>query len=353
MARRAPTDAAQRLEKREMEMADRNRRMVLAERPSGMVDERTVRMEELDVPVPGDGEALARVRYLSIDPTIRTWMDDAPGYLPPIAIDEVIRAGGIAEIVESKTDAYSPGQLVFGFTGWQDYVIASPQAGYQPLPDGVSPTVALSVLGVTGTTAYFGLLDVGRVKEGDVVVVSGAAGATGSTVGQIAKIKGAKKVIGIAGGPQKCAHVVEHLGFDAAIDYKNENVAARLREEAPDGIDVYFDNVGGEILDACLAQLALRGRIVVCGAISGYNDREGAHGLRNYANLIIKRARMEGFLILDYFDRLEQARTDLATWLAEGKLKSSEHVVEGLEHAPEALNLLFTGGNTGKVIVKV
>lgn len=334
-------------------MADRNRRMVLAERPSGMVDASTVRMEELDVPAPGDGEALARVRYLSIDPTIRTWMDDAPGYLPPIAIDEVIRAGGIAEIVESKTDAYSPGQLVFGFTGWQDYVIASPQTGYQPLPDGVSPTVALSVLGVTGTTAYFGLLDVGRVKEGDVVVVSGAAGATGSTVGQIAKIKGAKKVIGIAGGPQKCAHIVDDLGFDAAIDYKNENVTARLREEAPDGIDLYFDNVGGEILDACLAQLALRGRIVVCGAISGYNDREGARGLRNYANLIIKRARMEGFLILDYFDRLEQAREDLATWLAEGKLKSSEHIVEGLEHAPDALNLLFTGGNTGKVIVKL
>jgi NADPH-dependent curcumin reductase CurA len=336
-----------------MEMADRNRRMVLAERPSGMVDERTVRMEETDVPEPDEGEALARVRYLSIDPTIRTWMDDAPGYLPPIAIDEVVRAGGIAEIVDSKTDAYSPGQLVFGFTGWQDYVIASPATGYQALPDGVSPTVALSVLGVTGTTAYFGLLDVGRVKEGDVVVVSGAAGATGSTVGQIAKIKGAKKVIGIAGGAQKCAHIVEDLGFDAAIDYKNESVAARLREEAPDGIDLYFDNVGGEILDACLAQLALRGRIVVCGAISGYNDREGARGLRNYANLIIKRARMEGFLILDYFDRLEEARNDLATWLAEGKLKSSEHVVDGLEHAPDALNLLFTGGNTGKVIVKL
>jgi NADPH-dependent curcumin reductase len=334
-------------------MADRNRRIVLAERPSGMVDERTVRLEESDVPAPGDGEALARVRYLSIDPTIRTWMDDAPGYLPPIAIDEVVRAGGIAEIVESKTDAYTPGQLVFGFTGWQDYVVASPQTGYQPLPDGVSPTVALSVLGVTGTTAYFGLLDVGRVQEGDVVVVSGAAGATGSTVGQIAKIKGAKKVIGIAGGPQKCAHIVDELGFAAAIDYKSGNVAARLREEAPDGIDLYFDNVGGEILDACLAQLALHGRIVLCGAISGYNDRGAAKGPANYANLIIKRGRMEGFLILDYFDRLDEARTDLATWLAEGKLKSSEHVVDGLENAPDALNLLFTGGNTGKVIVKV
>lgn len=334
-------------------MADRNRRMVLAERPSGMVDERTVRLEETDVPEPGDGEALARVRYLSIDPTIRTWMDDAPGYLPPIAIDEVIRSGGIAEIVASKTGELAPGQLVFGFTGWQDYVIASAANGYQALPDGVSPTLALSLLGITGLTAYFGLIDVGRVQEGDVVVVSGAAGATGSTVGQIAKIKGAKKVIGIAGGPQKCAHIVDELGFDAAIDYKSENVAARLREEAPDGIDLYFDNVGGEILDACLAQLALRGRIVLCGAISGYNDRGAAKGPANYANLIIKRGRMEGFLILDYFDRLDAARAEIAGWLSEGKIKSSEHVVEGLEHAPDALNLLFTGGNTGKVMVRV
>ncbi len=334
-------------------MADRNRRVVLAERPTGMVDERTTRLEEVDVPVPGEGEALARVRYLSIDPTIRTWMDDAPGYLPPIAIDEVVRSGGIAEVLESNLDAFAPGQLLFGFTGWQDYVLASPATGYQPLPDGVSPTLALSLFGVTGMTAYFGLIDVGRVKEGDVVVVSGAAGATGSTVGQIAKIKGAKKVIGIAGGPQKCAHIVEDLGFDEAIDYKNENVAARLREAAPDGIDLYFDNVGGEILDACLAQLALHGRIVLCGAISGYNDRGAAKGPANYANLIIKRGRMEGFLILDYFDRLDEARVEMAQWLGEGRIKSSEHVVDGLEHAPDALNLLFTGGNTGKVIVKV
>ncbi|HEY1457408.1 MAG TPA: NADP-dependent oxidoreductase [Solirubrobacteraceae bacterium] len=334
-------------------MTDRNRRMILAERPTGMVDESTVRLQEEDVPQPGEGEALARVRYVSIDPTIRTWMDDAPGYLPPIAIDEVIRSGGVAEVISSNTDEYTPGQLLFGFTGWQDYVLASPATGYQALPDGVPPTLALSLLGITGMTAYFGMIDVGRVKEGDIVVVSGAAGATGSTAGQIAKIKGAKKVIGIAGGPQKCAHIVDDLGFDEAIDYKHENVAARLREAAPDGIDLYFDNVGGEILDACLAQLALRGRIVLCGAISGYNDRGAAKGPANYANLIIKRGRMEGFLILDYFDRLDEGRTEIAGWLAEGKIKSSEHIVEGLEHAPDALNLLFTGGNTGKVMVKL
>jgi NADPH-dependent curcumin reductase CurA len=334
-------------------MADRNRRLVLAERPTGMVNEHTVRLEESDIPEPGADEALARVRYLSIDPTIRTWMDDAPGYLPPIAIDEVVRGGGIAEIVKSNSEQYKAGDLVFGFTGWQEYVIASQATGYQSLPDGVPPTLALSLFGITGMTAYFGLIDVGRVKEGDVVVVSGAAGATGSTVGQIAKIKGAAKVIGIAGGPQKCAWIVDELGFDEAIDYKNENVAARLREAAPDGLDLYFDNVGGEILDACLAQLALRGRVVLCGAISTYNDRSATTGPVNYRNLIVKRARMEGFLILDYFDRLDEARAEVAAWLAEGKITSSEHIVEGLEHAPGALNLLFTGGNSGKVIVEV
>ncbi len=334
-------------------MAERNRRLVLAERPTGMVDEQTVRMEEVDAPEPGPGEALARVRYLSIDPTIRTWMDDAPGYLPPIAIDEVVRSGGIVEVVRSNSEKYKPGDLLFGFTGWQEYVVASEATGYQALPDGVAPMLALSLFGITGMTAYFGLIDVGKVKEGDVVVVSGAAGATGSTVGQIAKIKGAAKVIGIAGGPKKCAGIVDELGFDEAIDYKADDVGARLREAAPDGIDLFFDNVGGEILDACLAQLALRGRVVLCGAISGYNDRGTAKGPANYANLIIKRGRMEGFLILDYFDRLDEGRAEVAGWLAEGKIKSSEHIVEGLENAPEALNLLFTGGNTGKVIVQV
>jgi NADPH-dependent curcumin reductase len=332
-------------------MGEQNRRMVLAERPSGMVDESTVRLEEVDVPEPGDGEMLARVRYVSIDPTIRTWMDDAPGYLPPIQVDEVIRSGGVAEVVTSNSERFEPGQLLFGMTGWQDYVVGAD--GYQTLPDGVPPTLALSLLGITGMTAYFGMTDVGRVKEGDVVVVSGAAGATGSTAGQIAKILGAKKVIGIAGGPQKCSYIADELGFDETIDYKSDNVSARLREAAPDGIDLYFDNVGGEILDACLARLALRGRIVLCGAISGYNDRGAAKGPANYANLIIKRGRMEGFLILDYFDRLREGQAAVAGWLGEGKIKSSEHIVEGLENAPDALNLLFTGGNTGKVIVQL
>jgi NADPH-dependent curcumin reductase CurA len=335
-------------------MSDRNRRLVLAERPSGMVEEGTVRLEEGEVPEPGAGEALASVRFLSIDPTIRTWMDDAPGYLPPIAIDEVVRGAGIAEVVSSNCERYSPGDLLFGMTGWQDYVIADEgERAMQTLPAGVPPTVALGLFGVTGMTAYFGLLDVGRMKAGDVVVVSGAAGATGSTVGQIAKIKGAGKVIGIAGGPEKCRWIVEELGFDAAIDYKNEDVAARLRETAPEGVDLYFDNVGGEILDACLGQLAMRGRVVLCGAISTYNDRGAMTGPANYRSLIIRRGRMEGFIILDYLDRFPEAQGEMAGWLASGQIKATEHIVDGLHRAPEALNLLFTGGNTGKVIVKV
>ncbi len=281
-------------------------------------------------------------------------MDDAPGYLPPIAIDEVIRSGGVAEVLQSNCDSYAPGQLLFGLTGWQDYVIVDDgERAFQPLPDGVSPTTALGVFGITGMTAYFGLLDVGRIKEGDTVVVSGAAGATGSAVGQIAKIKGAGRVVGIAGGPEKCAWVVDELGFDEAIDYKSSNVARRLRELCPQGIDLYFDNVGGEVLDACLANLALRGRVVLCGAISGYNDRASAHGPANYVSLISRRGRMEGFIILDYIDRFPQAQAEMAAWLASGRLKSAEHIVEGLEHAPDALNLLFTGGNTGKVMVRV
>ena len=335
-------------------MSNTNRRIVLAKRPSGLVDDETVRVETEAAPEPADGQALVKVRYLSIDPTIRTWMDDVPSYLPPIQIDEVIRSGGVGEVVESRTDAYQPGQLVFGMTGWQDYaIIDAGEQAMQVLPDGVPPGVAIGILGVTGMTAYFGITDVGQIKEGDVVVISGAAGATGSAAGQIAKIKGAKKVIGIAGGAEKCAHIVNELGFDEAIDYKNENVAARLRQTCPDGIDLYFDNVGGSILNDCLANLAMRGRVVLCGAISTYNSDGPPAGPSNYLNLLVRRGRMEGFIIIDYLDRFPAAQMEMAGWILEGKIKSSEHIVEGLEKAPDALNLLFSGGNTGKVIVKL
>ncbi len=335
-------------------MTQQNRRLVLAQRPSGLVNESTTRLHTDQVPDLQDGEALVKVRYLSIDPTIRTWMDDVPSYLPPIQIDEVIRSGGVGEVIESRSEAYTPGQLLFGMTGWQEYVIADTgDRAMQVLPDGVSPGLAIGILGVTGMTAYFGVIDVGQVKDGDVVVISGAAGATGSAAGQIAKIKGAKKVVGIAGGAEKCAFIVNELGFDEAIDYKNDNVAARLREACPDGIDLYFDNVGGSILNDCLANLAQRGRVVLCGAISTYNSDDPPQGPSNYLTLLVRRGRMEGFIIIDYLDRFPAAQLEVAGWIAEGKIKSSEHVVKGLEKAPDALNLLFSGGNTGKVIVQL
>jgi hypothetical protein len=331
-----------------------NRRIVLAERPSGMVDETTTRLLDSPVPEPGPGEALVRVRYLSMDPTIRTWMDDAPGYLPPIGLGETVRGAGVGEVERSNSDRYAVGDLVIGLTGWQDYVVADEGlASMQVIPPGIDAPLVLSVLGVTGMTAYFGMIDVGRVTEGETVVVSGAAGATGSVAGQVARIRGAGRVVGIAGTSEKCAWIVDELGFDAAVNYRTDDVAAALRSLCPEGIDLYYDNVGGEILDICLAQLAMRGRVVMCGAISAYNEKSRPPGPRNISNLIIKRARMEGFLVLDYLDRFPEAQIDMVGWLAEGTVKHAEHLVEGLERAPDALNLLFTGGNTGKVIVKL
>jgi hypothetical protein len=328
--------------------------MVLAERPTGMVDEGTLRLEEGLVPEPADGEALLAVRYLSIDPTIRTWMNDAPGYLPPIGLGEVVRGGGLGEVMATRSDRYAVGDLVFGMVGWQEWCIAgSGDDAMQVVPPGIDPPVLLNVFGVTGMTAYFGLLDVGAMAEGDVVVVSGAAGATGSMVGQIARLRGASKVVGIAGGAEKCRWIVDELGFDAAVDYKAGGVAARLHELLPEGLDLYFDNVGGQILDDCLGNLAMRGRVVLCGAISGYNDPTAMTGPANYINLLIKRGRMEGFIILDYVDRFAEAQAEIGGWLLEGKLHHAEHVFDGLERAPEALNALFTGANTGKAIVKL
>jgi NADPH-dependent curcumin reductase len=335
-------------------VTDGNRRLVLAQRPTTMVDDSTVRIEEAPVPVPGPGQALLRVRYLSIDPTIRTWMNDTVGYLPPIALGAVVRSAGIAEVVASHTDRFGVGEMVFGMTCWQDYALAGDGAAdFQIVPPGIDPPVALNVFGITGMTAYFGLKDVGRIKAGDTVVVSGAAGATGSVVGQIANIEEAGKVIGIAGSDEKCAWLVDELGFTGAVNYRTDDVKARLKDLCPSGIDLYFDNVGGEILDVCLGQLATRGRVVLCGAISTYNNPQRAAGPSNYRNLITKRGRMEGFIILDYAARYPEAQLAMAVWLAEGRIKHKEQIVDGLEHAPDALNLLFTGGNTGKVVVRL
>jgi len=332
-------------------MTEHYRRLVLSARPHGMVDDTVVTVETAPIPEPGPGEALVAVRYLSIDPTIRTWMNDVPGYLPPIGLGEVVRSGAVGEVVASNSDHYKVGDVVTGLIGWQEYAVIS--GGVNVLPAGVDPLVAMSVLGATGMTAYFGMTDVGKVGDGDVVVVSGAAGATGSVAGQVAQRKGAAKVIGLAGDAVKCAWLTDELGFDAAINYKTEHVARRLAEECPDGIDLYFDNIGGEILDICLGQLAMKGRVVLCGAISGYNDEGRPVGPSNIFNLIIKRGRMEGFLILDYFDRFPAAQAEMARWVAEGHMQHKVHLVQGIEAATGALNLLFTGGNTGKVIVEL
>jgi NADPH-dependent curcumin reductase CurA len=336
------------------DVSDTFRRMLLASRPEGLVDGGNLRLDDsAPVPEPEEGQALVRVRYLSVDPTIRTWMDDAPGYLPPIGIGEVVRSGGVGEVVSSRNDRYRPGDLVFGMLGWQEYALVDEaEASATVLPPGLDPTMAIGVLGVTGMTAYFGLFDIGRPVPGDTVVVSGAAGATGSVVGQLARIEGAGTVVGIAGSAEKCAWLTDELGFDHAINYREDDVGRRLRAACPGGIDVYFDNVGGEILDDCLARLAMKARVVLCGAISQYNEGRPV-GPRNYLSLIVKRARMEGFLILDYLDRFPEAQMRMAGWVMEGKIRHREHLVDGLEHAGDALNLLFSGGNTGKVIVQL
>lgn len=332
-----------------------NRQVVLAQRPVGMVDESTTSIVEGPMPVIGANEALIRVGLVSIDPTIRTWMNDAPGYLPPIELGAVIRAGGTGVVVESNTERYNVGDIVYGMTNWQEWAVASEQNRFTVVPTGLGLDLGtvMNVLGTTGLTAYFGLLDIGQFKEGDVVVVSGAAGATGSVVGQIAKARGASKVVGIAGGPEKCAEVVENYGFDECLDYREEHLNKRIRAACPKGVDLYFDNVGGEILDAVLANIAMHARIVLCGAISQYNSMERPKGIANTSMMIMRRGRMQGFIVFDFAHRYAEAQVELATMVLDGRIAHQEHLVHGLEHAPDALNLLFTGGNHGKTLVVV
>lgn len=325
----------------------------MAAHPAGPLGDEHFDLVEEPVPEPAEGEALVRTLYLSLDPAIRVWMNGVDTYVPGIQVGDVMRAGGLGEVVRSRDPAHGEGDVVFGMMHWSDYYLArSGHDGLTTVPRHEPLTAYLSVFGVTGLTAYFGLLDIGRPKEGETVVVSGAAGATGSVAGQIARITGCR-VIGIAGGPEKCAWLIDELGFDAAIDYKSEDVSARLRETCPDGIDVFFDNVGGEILDAALGQLALHGRVVLCGAISQYDTADLAPGPRNVINLIPQRGRMQGFILLDYRDRFLEAIPQLMQWVQEGRIRYAEDVVEGLENAPAAFRTLFTGANTGKLIVKV
>jgi hypothetical protein len=333
----------------------KNRRWLVAARPEGMIKESDFRWNETAVPPLNEGQVLVRNLAFSFDPTQRGWLS-MDTYIPAIPLGQVMRAGAVGQIVESRRPGFARGDLVSGLFGWEDYTVTDGQGLFsmQKLPAGTDPLLALSLLGLTGLTAYFGTLAIGQPKPGETFVASGAAGATGSVAGMIAKIKGCR-VIGIAGGAEKCAWLLDEAGFDAAIDYKHENVDAALARYGPKGIDVFFDNVGGEILDLVLGRIADGARIVLCGAISQYNEPQGvsAHPPRNYFNLTLHRARMEGFLVFQFAERYPEAIAELGKWHAEGRVKNKTDVAQGLENAPRTVIRLFTGANFGKQLLKL
>jgi NADPH-dependent curcumin reductase CurA len=332
-------------------MVRKNHRFTLAARPTGMPKPSDFSFESEDLREPGPGELVVEVRYISLDPAMRGWMNEGRSYVPPVKIGEVMRAFAIGRVVESNHPKLAVGDHVSGMFGVQEYAISNGNDLF-PCDPGLAPLpVLLSTLGMPGLTAYFGLLDIGKPVAGNTVVVSGAAGAVGSVVGQIAKLKGCRAV-GIAGGADKCRYVTE-LGFDAAIDYKAVDVKAALREHCPKGIDIYFDNVGGDILDAALGQLAMRARIIICGAISQYNNTTPVKGPSNYLSLLVNRASMTGMVVMDYTPRFSAAVVEMAQWMAAGKLRSREDIVRGLETFPHTLLKLFTGENHGKLVLEV
>jgi NADPH-dependent curcumin reductase CurA len=347
-------------------IAPSNRQIRLAARPQGLPKDTDWSHTSEPVRLPGTGEILVKTLYLSLDPAMRGWMNEGRSYIPPVALGEVMRAGGIGVVVASQHPAYAVGDHVSATLGVQEYALIAEadfrRSGLFKIdPRAGTPTQWLNVLGMPGMTAYFGLLEVGQPKPGETVVVSGAAGAVGQTVGQLARIKGCR-VVGIAGGPAKCAWVVDELGFDACIDYKAaapagvarwDAVREGLKQHCPDGVNVYFDNVGGEILDTVLAKLARKARIVICGAISQYNATTAMQGPKNYMSLLVNRARMEGMVVFDYADRYPVAVAELAGHLREGRMKSKEDVVAGLDSFPSALLELFRGGNFGKLVLQV
>jgi hypothetical protein len=329
-----------------------NHQFRLAARPVGLPKASDWSYVEEPVSEPGDGEVLVKVEYVSLDPAMRGWMNDSRSYIPPVGIGEVMRAFAAGEVVASNDPDVAVGEHVGGLLGAQEYAVANGKGVFK-LDTSLAPLpVYLGTLGMPGVTAYFGLLDIGRPEPGNTVVVSGAAGAVGGLVGQIAKLKGCR-VVGIAGGVQKCDHLLKDLGFDATIDYKTEDVDAALSEHCPNGIDIYFDNVGGEILDAALAHLARHARVVICGAISQYNSTSALKGPANYLSLLVNHASMTGFVMSDYLDRYAEAVREMAGWLAAGELVSREDVAEGFESFPDVLLRLFNGENTGKLVLKV
>jgi NADPH-dependent curcumin reductase CurA len=330
-----------------------NRRVVLRHRPEGLLSKDDVDIQDgVALPELADGEALLEVEWLGIDATVRTWLSKAEGYLPAVEIGEAVRASGIGRVVATRCPTFPLGDRVYGLPGWQRYGVVRDDPLATHLGREVDAPAMLSVYGATGLTAYVGIVDVAAVTEGETVVVSAAAGATGSLAAQIAKLHGCR-VIGICGSRDKARWLTDELGLDGAIDHRTEDVHARLKVLCPDRVDVYFDNVGGPILDAVLDRLAMHARVVLCGAIAIYNEHGRPPGPSNYFQLINRRARMEGFLSLDHWDRFPEVAATLGTWLAEGRLQYRTQVYEGLESAVDALNALFTGANTGKTVIKL
>ena len=332
-----------------------NRQWLLAARPDGIIGPQNFNYVETSIPEIADGEILVKNLYLSFDPTQRNWMVDRPGYLPPVAIGEVMRAGSVSQVVASQHRDFTIGELVQTTGCWQDYAVVAPgqgPTGVNKLPPGVSPEMMLSILGITGMTAYFGLLEHGQPKAGETVLVSGAAGATGSVVGQIAKLKGCR-VVGIAGGAQKCAWLKQVAGFDEVIDYKNEDVSEKIALHCPDKWDVFFDNVGGAILEAALNHLNLYSRVVMCGGIANYNAKEPVPGPNNLMNLVTNRGRMQGFIILDYLPRAMEAIEALMGWVASEEIVYQVDMQEGFNNIPSTLQRLYTGENLGKQLLKI
>lgn len=332
-------------------MTDENIQVCLAARPVGMPVDSDWEIRRSPVPQAGSGEFVAEILYVSLDPAMRGWMNAAKSYIEPVAIGDVMRAGGIARVRESNIGGFEVGDHIFCMTGVQQYCVSDGDNVRKVDPTVAPLPVYLSVLGMTGLTAYFGLLDVAGAKKGDTVVVSGAAGAVGSVVGQIARIQGCR-VVGIAGGEQKCDYLVNELGFDAAIDYKNDNLRKALRKHCPQGVDVFFDNVGGDTLNTVLPLLRMHGRVTICGAISQYNNVGPVSGPSNYLSLLVSRARMEGFVVFDYAKRYPEAFDAMAGWLADGTLLSREQIEDGIENFPSVLLKLFDGGNFGKLILR-
>ena len=329
-----------------------NRQFRLAARPVGLPKRTDWNLTEEPAPEPGDGEFLVEVLYISLDPAMRGWMNEGRSYIAPVGLGEVMRAAAVGRVVASKHPDFAVGDHVNGVFGVQQYAL-SKGAGVTKIDPDLAPLpVYLGTLGMPGMTAYFGLLEIGKPKSGQTIVVSGAAGAVGTVVGQIARILGCR-VVGIAGGAEKCRYLVAELGFDAAIDYKAQDVRKALREHCRNGIDVFFDNVGGDILDAALANLARHARVIICGAVSQYNNTTAIKGPSNYLSLLINRASMTGMVVFDYADRYSEAFNALAGWLAAGKLKSREDIVTGFANFPETLLKLFAGENLGKLVLQV